>query len=73
MQDKVRSRPPKLHVVKGKATTPTSPQSATAATIPVLAETIKGTSSVTAKKLASLMNFVPTPGFKHPRKKDKYV
>ncbi|RYQ97714.1 hypothetical protein Ahy_B08g093796 [Arachis hypogaea] len=72
-QDKVTSRPPKLHVKKGKATTPTSPQPAAAATIPVLAETIKGISSATAKKLASLMTFVPTLGFKHPRKKDKDV
>ncbi|RYR29922.1 hypothetical protein Ahy_B01g054579 [Arachis hypogaea] len=70
---KVTSRPPKLHVKKGKATTPASPQPAAAATIPVSAETIKGTSSAIAKKLASLMTFVPTLGFRHPRKKDKDV
>ncbi|RYR28024.1 hypothetical protein Ahy_B01g052125 [Arachis hypogaea] len=69
-QDKVRARPPKLHVKKGKATIPASPQPAATTTIPVSAETIKGTSSATAKKLASFMTFVPTPGFKHPRKKD---
>ncbi|RYR63243.1 hypothetical protein Ahy_A04g021042 [Arachis hypogaea] len=63
--------PLKLYVKKGKATTLASPQPAAAATIPVSAETIKGTSSATAKKLASLMIFVPTLGFKHPRKKDK--
>ncbi|XLR06644.1 hypothetical protein S83_034582 [Arachis hypogaea] len=73
MQDKVRARPPKLHVKKGKATIPASPQPAATTTIPVSAETIKGTSSATAKKLASFMTFVPTPGFKHPRKKDNDV
>ncbi|XLR61944.1 hypothetical protein S83_012616 [Arachis hypogaea] len=73
MQDKVRARPPKLHVKKRKVTIPTSPQSAAATTIPVSAETIKGTSSATAKKLASFMTIVPTPGFKHPRKKDNDV
>ncbi|RYR12116.1 hypothetical protein Ahy_B04g069654 [Arachis hypogaea] len=62
-----------LHVKKGKATTPASPQLAAIATISVSAETIKGTSSATAKKLASLKTFVPTSGFKHPRKKDKDV
>ncbi|RYR27300.1 hypothetical protein Ahy_B01g051357 [Arachis hypogaea] len=69
--DKVRARPPKLHVKKGKTTISASPQPAAATTIPISAETIKGTSSATAKKLAGFMTFVPTPGFKHPRKKDK--
>ncbi|KAL4316388.1 hypothetical protein AHAS_Ahas15G0280100 [Arachis hypogaea] len=71
MQDKVRSRPPKIHVVKGKATTTASPQPATVATIPVSAETIKGTSSSTAKKLASLMTFVPTPDLNTRGRKTK--
>ncbi|QHO08438.1 uncharacterized protein DS421_14g472640 [Arachis hypogaea] len=37
----------------------------------ISAETIKGTSSATAKKLANFMTFVPTLGFKPPRKTDK--
>ncbi|QHN85764.1 uncharacterized protein DS421_16g540170 [Arachis hypogaea] len=37
----------------------------------ISAETIKGTSSATVKKLANFMTFVPTIGFKPPRKTDK--
>ncbi|QHO25082.1 Proteasome subunit alpha type-1-B [Arachis hypogaea] len=37
----------------------------------ISAETIKGTSSATAKKLVNFMTFVPTLGFKPPRKTDK--
>ncbi|RYQ83536.1 hypothetical protein Ahy_B10g102254 [Arachis hypogaea] len=58
-------RPPKLHVTRARAKGHASP-----GPVVVSAETIKGSSSATAKKLASFMTFVPTPGFKPPRKKD---
>ncbi|RYR46901.1 hypothetical protein Ahy_A07g032765 [Arachis hypogaea] len=71
---KVRGRPPKLQVFKGKGKRVVSPQPApTTATIPISAGTIKGSSAATTKKLASLMTFVPTPGFKRPRKKDNTI
>ncbi|RYR16484.1 hypothetical protein Ahy_B04g073514 isoform B [Arachis hypogaea] len=60
-----RGRPPKLHVTRARAKGNASPGAHA-----VSAETIKGSSSATAKKLASFMTFVPTPGFKPPRKKD---
>ncbi|RYR75537.1 hypothetical protein Ahy_A01g000084 [Arachis hypogaea] len=60
-----RGRPPKLHVTRARAKGNVSPGA-----VAVSAEIIKGSSSVTAKKLASFMTFVPTLGFKPPRKKD---
>ncbi|RYR28277.1 hypothetical protein Ahy_B01g052395 [Arachis hypogaea] len=59
-----RGRPPKLHVTRARAKENASPGA-----VVVSAETIKDSSSATAKKLASFMTFVPTPGFKSPRKK----
>ncbi|XP_057741108.1 uncharacterized protein LOC130958170 [Arachis stenosperma] len=74
LEAKVRGRPPKLHVSKGKEKRAISPQPATTtAIIPISAGIIKGSSAVTTKKLASLMTFVPTPGFKRPRKKDNTI
>ncbi|RYR43171.1 hypothetical protein Ahy_A08g039604 [Arachis hypogaea] len=70
-QDQVVARPPKLQVIKGKVRATSSPKPTVATPVAISAETIKGTSSVTAKKLANFMTFVPTPGFKHPRKNDK--
>ncbi|RYR72107.1 hypothetical protein Ahy_A02g006310 [Arachis hypogaea] len=71
---KVRGRPPKLQVSKGKGKRAISPQpAATTATIPISVGTIKGTSAATTKKIASFMTFVPTPGFKRPRKKDNAI
>ncbi|RYQ90530.1 hypothetical protein Ahy_B09g096588 isoform A [Arachis hypogaea] len=61
-----RGRPPKLHVIKSKARSNASNQSPVA----ISAETLKGTTSATAKKMQTFMIFVPTPGFKCPRKKD---
>ncbi|RYR19812.1 hypothetical protein Ahy_B03g064718 [Arachis hypogaea] len=55
----------------GKARLRSSPKPTTAALVAISTETIKGTSSATAKKLANFMTFVPTPGFKPPRKTDK--
>ncbi|RYR39826.1 hypothetical protein Ahy_A09g045461 [Arachis hypogaea] len=65
MQTRGRGRPPKLHITRARAKGNASPGA-----VAVSAETIKGSSSATAKKLASFMTFVPTPGFKPPRKKD---
>ncbi|RYR05054.1 hypothetical protein Ahy_B06g084902 [Arachis hypogaea] len=68
---KVREKPPKIHVIKARAKKNTSPKPVAPGPVAVSVETIKGSSSATAKKLASFMIFVPTPGFKLPRKKDK--
>ncbi|RYQ93482.1 hypothetical protein Ahy_B09g099761 [Arachis hypogaea] len=68
-QTRVRGRPPKLHVAKAKAKENASPKPVTLGPVVVSAETIKGSSSATAKKLASFMTFVPTPGFIPSRKK----
>ncbi|RYQ81889.1 hypothetical protein Ahy_B10g100485 [Arachis hypogaea] len=38
--------------------------------VAISAETLKGTTSATAKKMQTFMTFVPTPGFKRPRTKD---
>ncbi|RYR09083.1 hypothetical protein Ahy_B05g077151 [Arachis hypogaea] len=70
-QDEVIARPPKLQVIKEKARARSSSKPTAVALVAISAETIKWTSSVTAKKLANFMTFVPTPGFKHPRKNDK--
>ncbi|RYR14021.1 hypothetical protein Ahy_B04g070698 isoform B [Arachis hypogaea] len=70
-QSKITARPPKLKVIKGKARLQSSPKPTVAAPVAISAETIKGTSSAIAKKLANFMTFVPTPGFKPPRKTDK--
>ncbi|XP_016195104.1 uncharacterized protein LOC107636082 [Arachis ipaensis] len=67
------SRPPKLQVIKRKARVPSSPKHIATRSVVVSAETIKGTSSGTAKRLANFMTFVPTPGFKAPRKTDDKV
>ncbi|RYR74063.1 hypothetical protein Ahy_A02g008666 [Arachis hypogaea] len=61
-----RGRQPKLHVIKSKARSNASTQSPVA----ISAETFKGTTSATAKKMQTFMTFVPIPGFKRPRKKD---
>ncbi|RYR41348.1 hypothetical protein Ahy_A08g037747 [Arachis hypogaea] len=67
---KVRERPPKLQICKGKGKRAASPQPAPpTATTPISAGTIKGSSAATTKKLASFMTFVPTPGFKRLRRK----
>ncbi|RYR09785.1 hypothetical protein Ahy_B05g078193 [Arachis hypogaea] len=66
IQGEKRGRPPKLHVIKKKARSNASTQSPVA----ISAETLKGTTSATAKKMQTFMTFVPTPGFKRPRKKD---
>ncbi|KAL4294353.1 hypothetical protein AHAS_Ahas18G0219600 [Arachis hypogaea] len=65
MQTRKRGRPPKLYVTRARAK-----GNASLGAVAVSAETIKGSSSATAKKLASFMTFVSTPGFKPPRKKD---
>ncbi|XP_020963741.1 uncharacterized protein LOC110265211 [Arachis ipaensis] len=66
-QTRSRGRPPKLHVTRARAKENASPGA-----VVVSAETIKDSSSATAKKLASFMTFVPTPGFKSPRKKKRH-
>ncbi|RYQ98189.1 hypothetical protein Ahy_B08g094247 isoform B [Arachis hypogaea] len=74
MQAKMRGRPPKLQVCKGKGKRAASPQPAPPiAKAPISAGTIRGSSAATTKKLASFMTFVPTPGFKRPRKKDDAI
>ncbi|RYR03279.1 hypothetical protein Ahy_B06g082130 [Arachis hypogaea] len=71
---KLKERPPKLQVCKEKGKRAASPQLAPqTGTTPISAETIKGSSAATTKKLASFMTFVPTPGFKRPRKKDEAI
>jgi len=47
MQGAKRGRPPKLHVIKSKARSNASTQSPVA----ISAETLKGTTSATAKKM----------------------
>ncbi|RYQ94511.1 hypothetical protein Ahy_B08g089427 [Arachis hypogaea] len=69
--EQVTARPPKLKIIKRKARLQSSPKPTIAAPVAISAETIKGTSSATVKKLANFMTFVPTPGFKPPRKTDK--
>ncbi|XP_020975129.1 uncharacterized protein LOC110270346 isoform X2 [Arachis ipaensis] len=66
VQDLQRGRSPKLHVIKSKARSNAYTQSPVAISV----ETLKGTTSATAKKMQTFMTFVPTPGFKRPRKKD---
>ncbi|RYQ95684.1 hypothetical protein Ahy_B08g091029 isoform A [Arachis hypogaea] len=74
MQAKMRGRPPKVQVCKGKGKRAASPHSAPPTAIaPISAGTIRGSSAATTKKLASFMIFVPTPGFKRPRKKDDAI
>ncbi|RYQ95683.1 hypothetical protein Ahy_B08g091029 isoform B [Arachis hypogaea] len=71
---KMRGRPPKVQVCKGKGKRAASPHSAPPTAIaPISAGTIRGSSAATTKKLASFMIFVPTPGFKRPRKKDDAI
>ncbi|RYQ97152.1 hypothetical protein Ahy_B08g093160 [Arachis hypogaea] len=70
-QEQLAARPSKLKVIKGKARIQSSPKATVAAPVAISAETIKGTSSATAKKLADFMTLVPTPAFKPPRKIDK--
>ncbi|RYR07923.1 hypothetical protein Ahy_B05g075422 [Arachis hypogaea] len=70
-QEQLAARPSKLKVIKGKARIQSSPKATVAAPVAISAETIKGTSSATAKKLADFMTFVPTPAFKPPKKTDK--
>ncbi|RYQ89792.1 hypothetical protein Ahy_B09g096252 [Arachis hypogaea] len=65
------SIPPMLQVIKEKARVRSSPKPTATAPVAVSAETIKGTSSATTKRLANFMTFVPTPSFKAPRKNDK--
>ncbi|RYR14624.1 hypothetical protein Ahy_B04g071261 [Arachis hypogaea] len=72
-QDQLVARPPKLQVIKGKERLRSSPKPTATAPVAVSTETIKGTSSATAKRLANLMTFVPTLGFKAPRKNDEKV
>ncbi|RYR31255.1 hypothetical protein Ahy_B01g056052 [Arachis hypogaea] len=67
------ARPPKLQVIKRKARLTSFPKHIATGFVVVSAETIKGTSSGTAKRLANFMTFVPTPGFKAPRKTDDKV
>ncbi|QHO57116.1 uncharacterized protein DS421_3g79530 [Arachis hypogaea] len=59
------ARPPKL-TTKRMVSQPSSTPPATN----VLVDPIQGASSGTATRLASFMKFVPTPGFKPPRKKN---
>ncbi|RYR11384.1 hypothetical protein Ahy_B04g068925 [Arachis hypogaea] len=66
LPDAKRGRPPKLHIIKRKARLNAS----TKLPVVIFAETLKGTSFATAKKMQSFMIFVLTPGFKYPRKKD---
>ncbi|RYR06665.1 hypothetical protein Ahy_B05g073971 [Arachis hypogaea] len=74
MQAKMRGRPPKLQVCKGKGKRAASPQPAPpTAKAPISVGTIRGSSAATTKKLASFMTFIPTPGFKRPRKKDDAI
>ncbi|XP_052113632.1 uncharacterized protein LOC127744866 [Arachis duranensis] len=67
-----RGRPPKFHVTRARAKRNASPKPVAPGSVAVSAETIKGSSSAIAKKLASFMTFVPTPGFKPPRKKKRH-
>ncbi|RYR53719.1 hypothetical protein Ahy_A06g028940 [Arachis hypogaea] len=69
MQTRGKKRSPKLHVTRARTKENASPKPIALRPIVVSAEMIKGSSSATAKKLASFMTFVPTPGFKTLRKK----
>ncbi|XP_016167960.1 pollen-specific leucine-rich repeat extensin-like protein 1 [Arachis ipaensis] len=71
--DQLIGRPPKLQVIKRKARSISSPKHIATGSVAVSAETIKGTSSRTAKRLEKFMTFVPTPVFKAPRKNDDKV
>ncbi|RYR61936.1 hypothetical protein Ahy_A04g019204 isoform B [Arachis hypogaea] len=61
-----RGKPPILYVIKSNARLNASTKSPVA----ISAETLKGTTSATAKKMQTFMTFVPTQGFKRPRKKE---
>ncbi|RYQ94645.1 hypothetical protein Ahy_B08g089582 [Arachis hypogaea] len=63
-QEQLNARPSKLKVIKGKARLQSSPKPTVAAPVAISAETIKGTSSATAKKLADFMTFVMYPHVK---------
>ncbi|RYR49100.1 hypothetical protein Ahy_A07g035396 [Arachis hypogaea] len=73
LKDQLIGRPPKLQVIKRKARLTSSPKHIATGSVAVSAETIKGTSSGTAKRLEKFMTFVPTPGFNAPRKTDDKV
>ncbi|RYR20457.1 hypothetical protein Ahy_B03g065593 [Arachis hypogaea] len=73
LQDQLIGSPPKLQVIKRKARLTSSPKHFTTGSVAVSAEIIKGTSSETAKRLEKFMTFMPTPGFKAPRKIDDKV
>ncbi|XP_052113501.1 enhancer of mRNA-decapping protein 1-like [Arachis duranensis] len=73
LKDQLIGRPAKLQVIKRKARSISSPKHIATGSVAVTAETIKGTSSGTAKRLEKFMTFVPTPGFKAPRKNDDKV
>ncbi|KAL1348898.1 hypothetical protein AAHE18_07G113500 [Arachis hypogaea] len=70
-QKETTPRPSKLKVVKGRAREKSSPQAVATSIASLSVETMRGTSSATAKRLADFMTFVSIPGFKPPRKKDK--
>ncbi|RYR51684.1 hypothetical protein Ahy_A06g026660 [Arachis hypogaea] len=72
-QDQLVARPPKLQVIKRKTRLSSSPKPTATTSVAVSAETIKGTSSGTAKRLDNFMTFVPTPGFKAPKKNNEKV
>ncbi|RYR66421.1 hypothetical protein Ahy_A03g012397 isoform B [Arachis hypogaea] len=71
--DQLFGRLAKLQVIKRKARLTSSPKHVVTGSVAVSAETIKGTSSGTAKRLKKFMTFVPTLGFKAPRKTDDKV
>ncbi|MED6133832.1 hypothetical protein PIB30_031959 [Stylosanthes scabra] len=60
--DKVKRRPLKLQVKKGRPTRAVYPPPAASSTPPLSAETISRASSATAKKTASLSKFMPLRG-----------
>ncbi|RYR37684.1 hypothetical protein Ahy_A09g042556 [Arachis hypogaea] len=62
LKDQLFGRPAKLLT--------SSPKHVATESVAVSAEIIKGTSSGTTKRLEKFMTFVPTPGFKAPRKTD---
>ncbi|RYQ84190.1 hypothetical protein Ahy_B10g103199 [Arachis hypogaea] len=73
LQDQLIGRPPKLQVIKRKSRLTSSPKHIATGSVAVYAETIKGTSSGATKRLEKFMTFVPTPGFKAPRRTDDKV
>ncbi|RYR06018.1 hypothetical protein Ahy_B06g085824 [Arachis hypogaea] len=73
LHDQLIGRLPKLQVIKRQARLTSSPKHIATGYVVVSTETIKGTSSGTAKRLANFMIFVPTLGFKAPRKTDDKV